>query len=125
MQVHAAVAVSTRRPPGSGMVPPLKALTLLLLLPSRAVTDNVTIYKIVWAQALALRCRDGVVCHGITYVNLKEGRSFLGDADWLLLIRSKRCSDLMKEQYAPFRYKAALVISAQKKFLHKAGFVRI
>ena len=61
-----------------------------LMMPSQVVTDNVTIYKIVWAQALALRCSDGVVCHGITYVNLKEGRSFLGDANWLLLIRSKR-----------------------------------
>ena len=67
-----------------------RELVAQLMMPSRAVTvtDNVTIYKIVWAQALALRCSDGVVCHGITYV--KEGRSFLGDADRLSLIRSKR-----------------------------------
>ena len=60
-----------------------------MMMPSRVVTDNVTIYKSVWAQALTLRCRDGVVvCHGITYV--KEGRSFLGVADRLSLIRNKR-----------------------------------
>ena len=63
------------------------------MMPSLVVTDNVTIYKIVsvvWAQALALRCRDGgVVCHGLTYD--KEGRSCLGDAaDPLSLIRNKR-----------------------------------